>query len=104
MARTSADTSIRGLQVNVGLLVSFIVSFATILGGFVGFQHWVDTRISDGVRNYANELIYPRIDSLEASAKIMQRDQRNIMEMIESQESSRNRQYGEIKRILENMR
>lgn len=103
MSTTPADKSVRGLQINVQLLGGFAVSFVSILVGAVGFQHWVDSRVSDGVRNYANELIYPRIDSLEASAKVMQRDQRKILEMIESQENSRNRQYGELKRILENM-
>lgn len=94
MAKTPLDSDIRRLPVTLGLLVGAAISFGAIFSAFVWFQSWVDDRVSVGVRGYSNELIFPRVEKVETA-------QRQMMRMLESQEHSRNRQYGETKKLLE---
>lgn len=68
------------------LLAGIIV--AAVSGA--SFLIWLDDRITDNVRNYANEYIFPRIVENE-------RDIDEIKAMIESSDMARNRQYGELK-------
>ncbi len=96
MAKTPLDSDIRRLPVSVGLLVGAALSFGAIFSSFVWFQSWVDDRVSVGVRGYSNELIFPRVEKLESS-------QKHIIQTLDYQQRSRNKQHEETKQMLEQL-
>lgn len=89
--------------INAQLLKASALGIGTIIAAFVGFQHWDDNRNRLAVKSYVNEFVNPRLDSLERSMKRQTEINIQVMEMIETQDHSRNRQYGEMKSNQEKM-
>lgn len=96
MESSSEDKSIRGLPVNVGLLIGLSLAFVAILSSAAGVQHWLDQRIDDRISAHANLKIYPRMAVLERNIINIKDDQRRLIKMIEGQSQDRNAQYRQI--------
>lgn len=97
MATTSPNSNWRGLQVNLGFLAGLIVSFVFVISGVVGFQHWLDSRIDSRIASYANVTLIPRIVSVERAVRDLEAKTDELNDKLDTQDSSRNRQYGEMK-------
>ncbi len=101
MAQTSSNRDWRGLQINLGFLVGFVAAIVAVVAAVAGFQYWLDSRIDTRVSSYADSSIFPRIKQNEVEIKQLRIELTKIASMIETQDHTRNRQYGEMKKISE---
>lgn len=100
MAQTPSNSDIRRMPLTIGLLVGTLVSLLPIFGIIIGLGDWHRGYVDDRIIGYANSDIFPRITNVERSVMQIEKDQAKIFELLERQDYARNRQYGELKSLM----